>query len=196
MLGDKVPYLARRAVVPLETSSDSEKAHIPDPEDVQGDVYWMFPKVSMRYDYRFLVFIYLIASTQKFEQFLFFTISGDRNIFFKNLKAYLPSVTSGQQTIKNIKKINDNHGSETKLDFVSSQIAFSRKGLNYLGKNDHIGDICFDKGSMRNEKDTLGDMSQWNSVFDKGNIHGAILVTAAGEEIIITFFIFALTPLY
>ena len=45
----------------------------------------------------------------------------------------------------------------------------------------HIGDPHFDQGSMRKEKDLLGDLVEYDPDFNEGKIHGVILVTAKGE---------------
>ena len=51
--------------------------------------------------------------------------------------------------------------------------------------NDPIGDPHFDKGPMRIEKETLGDRSDWDPVFEAAirdeGVHGVILVTAKGD---------------
>jgi hypothetical protein len=79
----------------------------------------------------------------------------------------------------NIETIDKNP--QSGLDIVSSQIAFSRAGLGFLEKRERLGDPHFDNGPMRNEKDILGDMATWDPVFDKGTVHGVILVTAGSE---------------
>ena len=50
--------------------------------------------------------------------------------------------------------------------------------MNALGQTDDLGDKHFDNGSMRLEKDSLGDMATWDAVFDKQKIHGVLVVTA------------------
>lgn len=73
-------------------------------------------------------------------------------------------MTSAEDTIDNIRKIHDK--SEDSENIVSTQIAFSKAGLEALDMYDAIGDPHFDQGSMRNEKYILGDRCDWDPVFD------------------------------
>ena len=108
----------------------------------------------------------------------FFTINNEDQ-FRIDLGIYHPRITSAAQTIQTIKNISNKvAGSE---DVVSTEIGFSRAGLTYLHVRDHIGDPHFDQGSMRKEKDLLGDLVEYDPVFNEGKIHGVILVTAKGE---------------
>jgi hypothetical protein len=63
-------------------------------------------------------------------------------------------------------------------DHLSSQIAFSRLGLNTIGVMDDVGDKFFDGGPMKDQKYFLGDRSSWDDAFKKGDTHAVILVTA------------------
>jgi Dyp-type peroxidase family len=155
----KFKYLERRAIIPAKAPTDADIA-LPDLDNVQGDIYYMFPK--------------------KFEQFIFFTIS-DLDQFRTDLDTYRPEVTTAKQTIDNIQNIHDHPGSN--LDIVSSQIAFSQAGLIYLNPKggSSLSDPHFDNGSMEKEKSILGDMRTWDEVFQGGKVHGVILVTA-GEK--------------
>jgi deferrochelatase/peroxidase EfeB len=58
---------------------------------------------------------------------------------------------------------------------------------------DNIGDPHFDQGSMRNEKDLLGDLADYDRVFNEKKIHGVILVTAKSEQTPLGDFTFQLT---
>ena len=93
-------------------------------------------------------------------------------------------MTSAEDTIDNIRKIHDK--SEDSKNIVSTQIAFSKAGLKVLGMHKPIGDPHFDEGPMRKEKDILGDMSDWDPVFDNAiknaGVHGVILVTTKGDS--------------
>jgi hypothetical protein len=137
----------------------------------------MFPKASV-------VFLHYLnkqwcCSRQKFERFIFFSIN-DLVQFRKDLGSYCPRITSAAQTIQNIKNISNKvAGSD---DVVSTEIGFSRAGLRYLGERDNIGDPHFDQGPMKNEKDILGDLADYDRVFNEGKVHGVILVTAKSEH--------------
>ena len=127
-----------------------------------------------------------VVSRQKFERFIFFSIINQTE-FRKHLGTYRPRITSAEQTIKNIKNISNKvAGSE---DVVSTEIGFSRAGLTYLGVRDNIGDPHFDQGSMRKEKDILGDLADYDRVFNEEKIHGVILVTAKSDSFSLTFFL-------
>jgi len=114
---------------------------------------------------------------------MFFIIS-DPKQFKRDLASYLPQVTSTRETYKNINHIHDKapgpDGGEH--DHLSSLIAFSRLGLNKIGIQAAIRDKYFDEGSMKDKAFRLGDRAQWDTVFDKANIHGVILVTARSES--------------
>ena len=182
----RFPYLKRRAIIPaLALDGDSEgKSEDVDPDckvdlnNVQGDVYFMFPKVRHAIPY-FVSIGSLIQLEQNFEQFIFFVIS-DLAQFKKDLDTYRPYVTTSKQTVDNIKKIADRQGGE-ELDIVSTGIAFSKVGLKFMGVTYRLGDKHFDNGPMIKEKSQLGDTGKWDDVFNDGKVHGAILVTAGSE---------------
>lgn len=150
------PYLERRAVVPtlLRRKAKGSRPDLPDLDSLQGDVYYMLPK--------------------KFERFLFFVIK-DVATFWKDLDTYRPRTTSSAETARRIGMISENSSS---VAFVSHGLAFSKAGLRTLGIMDDLQDPHFDAGSMRQEKDILGDKSTWNKVFDDANVHGVFVITA------------------
>jgi Dyp-type peroxidase family len=152
----KPKYFDRRAIVPVDPVTDPKA---PDLADVQGDVYYMFPK--------------------RFERFIFFSIH-NLDQFRKDLGTYRPQITTAAKTVQDIKNISNKvAGSD---DVVSTEIGFSRAGVTYLGVRDNIGDPHFDQGSMRNEKDLLGDLADYDRVFNEKKIHGVILVTAKKQD--------------
>ncbi len=114
---------------------------------------------------------------------MFFIIS-DPKQFKRDLASYIPHVTSARETYKNINHIHDKapgpDGGEH--DHISSLIAFSRLGLNKISVKAAIRDKFFDEGPMKNKASLLGDRAQWDSVFDKANIDGVIVVTAKSES--------------
>ena len=93
------------------------------------------------------------------------------------------------------------------VEIAQYQIAFTRMGLNYLGVKENTGDVRFDNRCMRDDKDFLGDQSQWDAIFDKssydelngsvkndkGALHGVFTVAGSSEyhsydEVASTFF--------
>ncbi|KDR79158.1 hypothetical protein GALMADRAFT_208622 [Galerina marginata CBS 339.88] len=164
----KYKFLKRRAIVPHPTllagkpiKKDEDGNDLPNLDNVQGDIYFMFPK--------------------RWECFMFFNIiDGKLSQFRKDLDTYTPNITSSTQTAKDLDNINTNGGSN--LDIVSSEIAFSKKGLTTMGVTDFLGDPHFDQGSLYNEKDKLGDKAQYDDVFNgNGKSHGVILITAGAQ---------------
>ncbi|THU91463.1 Dyp-type peroxidase [Dendrothele bispora CBS 962.96] len=165
MTGTQKPrYLHRRAIVPAETLRLGEIAGdgtaLPDLDNVQGDVYFMFPK--------------------RWQRFTFFKISNVAQ-FQKDLDTYRPKITNSSQTVKDLNEIHEKGGAD--LDIVSSGIAFTKAGLKTMGIEHQLGDPHFDQGSLYNEKKELGDQRQYDSVFDgDGNNHGVILLTAGKQD--------------
>ncbi|KLO14875.1 Dyp-type peroxidase [Schizopora paradoxa] len=160
----KRKYLERRALRLLpDTLTSRKNSLLPDIDNVQGDVFMLFPK--------------------RFEHFMFFIIS-DAAQFKRNLATYLPYVTSAHETYNNINHIHEKlpapGGGEH--DHLSSLIAFSRLGLNKIGVNAAIRDKFFDEGSMKNKAYLMGDRAQWDDVFDSGSVHGVIMVTAKRQD--------------
>ncbi|KAI5989297.1 hypothetical protein EDD15DRAFT_2284759 [Pisolithus albus] len=164
----KLSFCERRAIVPhrefvaLGRNEDAipTDSKTPNLDNVQGDVYFMFPK--------------------KWEQFLFFKIT-DTAQFRKDLDKYAPHITSSRRTAQDLLDIHTYGGAHK--DIVSSGIAFARAGLNLLDINRKLGDPHFDKGSLFLEKKELGDMAQYDPVFDgDGKSHGVILLTAREQK--------------
>ncbi|KAF8307456.1 Dyp-type peroxidase [Clavulina sp. PMI_390] len=147
-------YLERRAIVPAKlTQAQKASATTPNTDNIQGDIYYMFPK--------------------KFEHFVFFIIK-DKSQFWKDLNTYRSRITSSTTTAERIAKISE----DSSVAYISNQIAFSKAGLMYLGIKDTLGDPHFDKGSMKKEKYALGDRAQWDKVFDDATTHGVLVITA------------------
>lgn len=81
------------------------------------------------------------------------------------------------------------------VDIAQYQIAFTRMGLNFLGVNENTGDVRFDTRCMRDDKSSLGDKGQCDSIFDKSSfdaengsvkndtdaLHGVITVAGGSE---------------
>ncbi|KAK7463479.1 hypothetical protein VKT23_006828 [Stygiomarasmius scandens] len=162
----KPRFLHRRAIVPRQSlllgehPKEADGTPLPDLNNVQGDVYFMFPK--------------------RWQRFLFFKITNVTQ-FQKDLDTYAPKITSSAQTVKDLDEI-DKKGGAT-LDIVSSGIAFTKAGLKTIGIKNKLGDAHFDQGSLFNEKKKLGDQGQYDSVFDgDGNNHGVILLTAGKKD--------------
>ncbi|KAK7681876.1 hypothetical protein QCA50_015225 [Cerrena zonata] len=128
---------------------------LPDPANVQGDVYLLFPKIA--------------------EGFLFFWID-DADGFKAALRQYKP--TSSADVESDLQAISDAKGRGQIANVVQSQIAFSRAGLNKLGRLEAVGDIRFDGGSMRRDKTDLGDGRQWDAIFDSGTVDGVFIIAA------------------
>ncbi|KAK7681872.1 hypothetical protein QCA50_015221 [Cerrena zonata] len=145
---------ARTARFKAEDSFRAEE-DLPDPANVQGDVYILFPKVA--------------------ESFLFFWID-DAAKFKAALKQYNP--TSSKEVTDNLVTISAAKERGEIANVVQSQIGFSRAGLNKLGWSDSVGDERFDGGSMRRDKPILGDGRQWDAIFDSGTVHGVFVIAA------------------
>ncbi|CAL1712074.1 unnamed protein product [Somion occarium] len=143
----------RRALADRKTVAIDE---IPNPANIQGDVYLLFPKVA--------------------ECFLFFWI-GDVPKFKAALKNYTPTSSAG--VIANLQTISKAKERGEVVDIVQTQIAFSRSGLTKLGWTDAVGDVRFDGGSMRRDKEALGDQRQWSDIFDSGTVQGVFIIAAA-----------------
>ncbi|KAF8630219.1 hypothetical protein AX15_003045 [Amanita polypyramis BW_CC] len=163
----KPRFLHRRAIIPIHPSPLAKQAAekdadtpLPDLKNVQGDVYFIFPK--------------------RWQRFTFFKITNATQ-FRKDIDNYVPKITSSEQTVENLKKIHDNPGAG--LDIVSSGIAFNKAGLNTMGIKDKLQDRHFDQGSLFNEKSQLGDMATYDDVFNgDGKNHGVILLTAGKQD--------------
>ncbi|CAL1711609.1 unnamed protein product [Somion occarium] len=160
--------LKRRTVLPLIRKTESRlaparfaiaKQAIPDPANIQGDVYLLFPKVA--------------------ECFLFFWIE-DKDKFKAALRNYRP--TSSEDVAGHLETISDAKERGQIADLFQTQIAFSRSGLTALGRPEAVGDIRYDGGSMRRDKGVLGDGRQWDPIFDPGTVHGVFVVAAANAQ--------------
>jgi hypothetical protein len=175
--------LHRRAIVPDQTyllGGHKEKAQddtaLPDLKNVQGDVYFMFPKARLVMSH---VLTDDLRFTQRWQRFMFFKIT-DVTQFQKDLDTYTPKITSSSRTAEDLNKIHHKGGAS--LDIVSSGIAFTKAGLKMMGIKDSLEDPHFDQGSLFNEKKKLGDSGQYDKVFNgDGENHGVILLTAGSK---------------
>ena len=175
-----MPVKTVRLGQPKRTASDGTE--LPDLNNVQGDVYYMFPKVRQA---TLCPPLTLNDNLQRWERFVFFTIS-DVTQFRKDLDTFAPIITSSTQTAQDLEKIHTEEKED--LDIVSHGIAFSKAGLNKLDILAKLGDPHFDQGSLVNEKKQLGDLAEYDTVFaSNGNTHGVILVTAGGKLGFVSF---------
>ncbi|KAI3611319.1 hypothetical protein WG66_002137 [Moniliophthora roreri] len=162
----KLRLLQRRAIVPHQTllygehmKAADDGTPLPDLNNVQGDVYFMFPK--------------------RWQRFMFFKITNAAQ-FQKDLDTYTPRITSSAQTVKDLDKIDKEGGSG--LDIISSGIAFTKSGLKAMGIKKHLKEPHFDQGSLFNEKAKLGDQGQYDSVFDGDGKNDGVILLTAGEK--------------
>ncbi|KAG0708650.1 hypothetical protein DFH29DRAFT_426704 [Suillus ampliporus] len=163
---DTFSHFKRRRLVPLVLSPSSLCPDVPNPENVQGDIIYIFPKVA--------------------EDFIFFRIR-DVTQFKKDLACWEP--THGKQVYDNLVAIHEAKNTGTWVNVAQKQIAFSRAGLNVLGLTDKTGDDRFDVYCMRDNKEYLGDGMQWDSIFDKPNsdsVNGTANVDAGALHGVIT----------
>ncbi|GJE84142.1 DyP-type peroxidase [Phanerochaete sordida] len=161
-------------------STESELApqdgDLPDLENVQGDVIYLFPK--------------------KYESFIFFRVKDVRQ-FKTALNEFKPS--SSLDVLRFLHRLGDakRHARGQRIDIIPVtfyQIAFTRMGMNYMGEKEATGDVRFDQRAMRDDKDYLGDQMEWDAAFnkpnpdpqhgsanrDEGALHGVI--TTAGSD--------------
>ncbi|KAG1769111.1 hypothetical protein EV702DRAFT_1049782 [Suillus placidus] len=191
---DLYKHLGRRAILPLVSppllttrqavvTSDLQAAattDIPDLDNVQGDVIYIFPK--------------------KAEDFVFFRIN-DATSFRTALQSFKP--TTANDVKNNLDLINaakekayNTRSSVQIVDLAQYQIAFSRTGMYFLGVDEDTGDVRFDKHCMSDDKKFLGDQRDWDSIFvkpnpdpvngsvrdDTGALHGVITVAGSSAE--------------
>ncbi|CUA72928.1 Dye-decolorizing peroxidase msp1 [Rhizoctonia solani] len=151
----------KRSIVPRETtgginaSAPLPSYPIPDPKNIQGDVYTAFSKGH--------------------EDFMFFTLV-DRSGFKQWLASFNP--TNSFDVAQDLKRIlASSLGDRSRVKVIQTQIAFSRAGLDYLGETGKVGDFYFDKGKMFLDKDELTDRGKWDNLFEAGP-HACIIVAA------------------
>ncbi|KAG9123940.1 hypothetical protein FRC07_013423 [Ceratobasidium sp. 392] len=185
-------HLKRRAIVPLPRPSQHDfqlmmelptESRPPILSDVQGDTVYIFPKA--------------------YEKFTFFRIN-DAKAFKSSLKNFDPmSSEDVRDFLDEIDKEKDAAEKENrpparlKPKKAPQQIAFTRLGLNTLGVTGKTGDARFDQRRMRDDKTLLGDLSNWDSIFDttgydetkgtanddlKNALHGVIMVVGSSLE--------------
>ncbi|ESK95378.1 hypothetical protein Moror_3816 [Moniliophthora roreri MCA 2997] len=162
----KLSLLQRRAIIPHQALLDGEPKKtaddgtpLPDLNNVQGDVYFMFPK--------------------RWQRFMFFKITNLAQ-FRKDLDTYAPRITSSAQTVKDLDTIDKQGGAG--LDIVSSGIAFTKAGLKAMGIEDQLKEPHFDQGSLFNEKSQLGDMREYDCVFNGDGRNDGVILLTAGER--------------
>ncbi|KAK7038734.1 hypothetical protein VNI00_010619 [Paramarasmius palmivorus] len=157
--------LARRALVPflnillgdLKSIAD-DGTPLPNLNNVQGDPIFMFPK--------------------RWEQFMFFKIT-DVAQFRKALSVYAPMITSAARTALNIGMIDK---SVVDLDIVSYGFAITKSGLKAMGISEQLKEPHFDQGSLVNEKTQLGDMREYDPVFNGNGVNDGVILVTAGTE--------------
>lgn len=217
-------YLSRRSIIPLipasaplyerpvfkalrslenqqrfstETALGPQVEDLPDPNNVQGDVVYLFPKACCPFLRPGLMLDGQVIVLQKAEHFVFFRIANGKD-FKAALKTFRPS--SSQDVINFLHEIgtakrNAQGGRIGIISKALTQIAFSRMGMNYMGESEATGDARFDQYAMRDNKDYLGDQAQWDAVFDKpnpdpvngstkqdtGSVHGVFSIAGSGE---------------
>ncbi|TFY79001.1 dyp-type peroxidase [Hericium alpestre] len=132
---------------------------LPDLNNVQGDVFYLFPKRA--------------------ENFVFFTIN-DVQAFKDALANYKP--TTSQDVLRNLREIalSKRDAGGRHVDIIQHQIALSRSGLNKLDQTEATLDTHFDNGPMIKEKPILGDGRDWDPIFNDGKADGVFIV-AAGD---------------
>lgn len=82
--------------------------------------------------------------------------------------------------ISNLQTISAAKARGQLADIIQNQVAFSRAGLNKLGLTEALGDARFDGGSMRRDKEALGDQREWSDIFDPGTVDGVFILAASG----------------
>jgi len=128
-------------------------------KNVQGDVYYMFPK--------------------RWERFVFFSIT-NVDQFRKDLDTYYPRVTSSEKTKENLKSISARPGGN--LDITSNGIGFNKAGLRALKIRSKLGDPHFDQGSLVNEKAILGDMAEYDKAFKTDGANHGVFIICSGSQ--------------
>ncbi|KAF7354077.1 hypothetical protein MVEN_01095100 [Mycena venus] len=166
-MADLTKHFRRRAVLPLLKQGKSVPifkagdTHLPDPDNLQGDIYLGFPKSN--------------------QSFLFFNIT-DPSQFRSALATYKPTTAKETSDLLDAIAEQRNAGNYAKIDQYLTGIAFSLKGLKTLGLGS-TGDSRFDTRPMRQDKEYLGDGGQWDDVFEPASIHGVILVCGPSESV-------------
>lgn len=194
---DLYKHLGRRSLLPLvsppvttarrdvktgdfyATRQSVPTTDLPDLNNVQGDVIYLFPK--------------------KAENFVFFRINNVTS-FRTALQSFKPTTAEDVKdnlTSIAVSKANAADPSNAPIvDISQYQIAFSRAGMYFLGINEDTGDARFDKRCMSDDKQFLGDQRYWDPIFvktnpdpvngsvhdDTGALHGVITVAASSPE--------------
>ncbi|OBZ73081.1 Dye-decolorizing peroxidase msp1 [Grifola frondosa] len=162
---------SRKLVTPGHRVGEILLADIPDDlpktDNVQGDIYILFPKMA--------------------ENFIFFVIK-DVTDFKSKLKNYTPTNTT--TVLQNLKEISKKKGTEDDphVDLQQSQIAFTQSGLITLGvikSSDKLGDSIFDDGPLWKQVPKLGDSQrdQYSPAFKYGKKHGVFMVAASDPDL-------------
>jgi Dyp-type peroxidase family len=108
----------------------------------------------------------LIGMKKKAELFYLFTIENPAKFKSQLASGILPLLTSTQQLL------NPN-------TTIAVNIAFSQKGLNTLGVQEHLGDDLFAAGQFTGAEDLGDELNKWKPAFTGNNhIHGIFLIAA------------------
>ncbi|KAG2336934.1 Dyp-type peroxidase [Suillus weaverae] len=195
---DLYKHLGRRAILPLvsppvsttrqavvtsdfsTTRQAAATSDLPDLDNVQGDVIYIFPK--------------------KAENFIFFRIN-DAASFRTALQSFKPTTANDVKDNLTSIAVAKARAFETRssvqiVDLAQYQIAFSRTGMYFLGVNEDTGDVRFDKHCMSDDKRFLGDQRDWDPIFvkpnpdpvngsvrdDTGALHGVITIAGSSAE--------------
>jgi hypothetical protein len=173
-------YLKERNVIPYSLNDINDPAQRELLNNTQGDFLLLFPKVKKASS---SLPPSIVDVRQEFENFIFFTI-GDAKKFRTALGQIKP--TTSQDVLNNLGEVCKKKMAKTtnwdRVDLKQIQIAFSRKGLDFLGVKEMTKDLLFDKASMRSGKKDLGSTGDWDDVFDSaGTVHGVVIVAANCE---------------
>ncbi|KAG6809521.1 hypothetical protein H0H92_015934, partial [Tricholoma furcatifolium] len=167
----KVPYLTRRPVVPSDVPASRTgriSNEIPDMKNVQGDVYYMFPKAC-----------YPSTRQLRWERFVFFSIT-NVDQFRQALDTYHPRVTNSEKTKQDLRTIDARPGGN--LNITSNAIGFNKAGLRRLDIRERLGDPHFDQGSLVKERDLLGDMAEYDKAFATDGANHGVFIICAGTQ--------------
>jgi hypothetical protein len=102
--------------------------------------------------------------------------------FRKALGTYAPMITSSAQTALNIDAIDKSGGAN--LDIVSYGFAITKSGLKALGIDERLNEPHFDQGSLINEKAQLGDMREYDPVFNGDGVNDGVFIVTARSMLI------------
>ncbi|CAE6439647.1 unnamed protein product [Rhizoctonia solani] len=145
-------FLRTRGQVPLIPESDDY--HVPRLANVQGDVLFRFPKTHER-------FIFFRITQPK--QFLA-ALSRFNPTSARDVKESMLAICRKKQAAKQEDK--EGKAQPERIPLKQKMIAFSRAGLDNLGRLERTGDQRFDSRPMLDDRTELGDQSEWDLLFD------------------------------